>query len=126
MMILNRILLLRKHKLTRLRRLNVSIDARRAALYAKLSECNDLLTKITEDKKEYCESLSTTNTILLLEYQKKNSSFDGRRQQLIEQKKSISAEVGRLSKSLECLKNDILNVNKSIEKITYALKEKVF
>lgn len=86
-MILNRILSLRKNRLTRLRRLNISIDARRSELYEKLSECNDLIAQVTVDKKVYCDSLTTTNTVLLLEYQKKNSLFDGRRQQLIEDKK---------------------------------------
>lgn len=125
-MILNRILSLRKNRLTRLRRLNISIDARRSELYEKLSECNDLIAQVTVDKKVYCDSLTTTNTVLLLEYQKKNSLFDGRRQQLIEDKKNIKEEILRLSENIERLRIDILNVNKSIEKITYALKENYF
>lgn len=125
-MILNRILSLRKNRLTRLRRLNISIDARRSELYEKLSECNDLISQVTVDKKVYCDSLTTTNTVLLLEYQKKNSLFDGRRQQLIEDKKNIKEEILRLSENIERLRIDILNVNKSIEKITYALKENYF
>lgn len=125
-MILNRILSLRKSRLIRLRKLNTSIDARRSELYAKLSECNDLLTQVTVDKKVYCDSLSATNTVLLFEYQKKNSLFDGRRQQLIEDKKKINEEILRLSEKIDRLRIDILNVNKSIEKITYALKENYF
>ncbi|EEJ6335211.1 type III secretion protein [Salmonella enterica] len=125
-MILNRILSLRKNRLTRLRKLNTSIDARRSELYAKLSECNDLLTQVTVDKKVYCDSLSATNTVLLFEYQKKNSLFDGRRQQLIEDKKKINEEILRLSEKIDRLRTDIFNVNKSIEKITYALKENYF
>lgn len=125
-MILNRILSLRKNRLTRLRRLNISIDARRAELYEKLSECNELISQVTVDKKVYCDSLTTTNTVLLFEYQKKNSLFDGRRQQLIEDKKNINEEILRLSENIERLRIDILNVNKSIEKITYALKENYF
>lgn len=125
-MILNRILSLRKNRLTRLRKLNTSIDARRSELYAKLSECNDLITQVTVDKKVYCDSLSATNTLLLFEYQKKNSLFDGRRQQLIEDKKKINEEILRLSEKIDRLRIDILNVNKSIEKITYALKENYF
>ncbi|EAX8453577.1 type III secretion protein [Salmonella enterica] len=125
-MILNRILSLRKNRLTRLRKLNTSIDARRSELYAKLSECNDLITQVTVDKKVYCDSLSATNTVLLFEYQKKNSLFDGRRQQLIEDKKKINEEILHLSEKIERLRIDILNVNKSIEKITYALKENYF
>ncbi|EMA3751382.1 type III secretion protein [Salmonella enterica] len=125
-MILNRILSLRKNRLTRLRKLNTSIDARRSELYAKLSECNDLITQVTVDKKVYCDSLSATNTVLLFEYQKKNSLFDGRRQQLIEDKKKINEEILRLSEKIDHLRIDILNVNKSIEKITYALKENYF
>ncbi|EAQ6500098.1 type III secretion protein [Salmonella enterica subsp. salamae] len=125
-MILNRILSLRKNRLTRLRKLNTSIDARRSELYAKLSECNDLITQVTVDKKVYCDSLSATNTVLLFEYQKKNSLFDGRRQQLIEDKKKINEEILRLSEKIDRLRIDILNVNKSIEKITYALKENYF
>lgn len=125
-MILNRILSLRKNRLTRLRRLNISIDARRSELYEKLSECNELISQVTVDKKVYCDSLTTTNTVLLLEYQKKNSLFDGRRQQLIEDKKNINEEILRLSENIERLRIDILNVNKSIEKITYALKENYF
>lgn len=124
--ILNRILSLRKNRLTRLRKLNISIDARRAELYAKLSECNELITQVIVDKKVYCDSLATTNTVLLFEYQKKNSLFDGRRQQLIEDKKNINDEIIRLSEKIERLRIDILNVNKSIEKITYALKENYF
>ncbi|AXC84479.1 type III secretion protein [Salmonella enterica subsp. salamae] len=125
-MILNRILSLRKNRLTRLRKLNTSIDARRSELYAKLSECNDLITQVTVDKKVYCDSLSATNTVLLFEYQKKNSLFDGRRQQLIEDKKKINEEILRLSEKIDRLRTDIFNVNKSIEKITYALKENYF
>ncbi|AZT23116.1 type III secretion protein [Salmonella enterica] len=125
-MILNRILSLRKNRLTRLRKLNTSIDARRSELYAKLSECNDLITQVTVDKKVYCDSLSATNTVLLFEYQKKNSLFDGRRQQLIEDKKKINEEILRLSEKIDRLRIDIFNVNKSIEKITYALKENYF
>ncbi|EBN8529849.1 type III secretion protein [Salmonella enterica] len=125
-MILNRILSLRKNLLTRLRKLNTSIDARRSELYAKLSECNDLITQVTVDKKVYCDSLSATNTVLLFEYQKKNSLFDGRRQQLIEDKKKINEEILRLSEKIDRLRIDIFNVNKSIEKITYALKENYF
>ncbi|ECE5983165.1 type III secretion protein [Salmonella enterica subsp. salamae] len=125
-MILNRILSLRKNRLTRLRKLNTSIDARRSELYAKLSECNDLITQVTVDKKVYCDSLSATNTVLLFEYQKKNSLFDGRRQQLIEGKKKINEEILRLSEKIDRLRTDIFNVNKSIEKITYALKENYF
>ncbi|ECJ2261939.1 type III secretion protein [Salmonella enterica subsp. salamae] len=125
-MILNRILSLRKNRLTRLRKLNTSIDARRSELYAKLSECNDLITQVTVDKKVYCDSLSATNTVLLFEYQKKNSLFDGRRQQLIEDKKKINEEILRLSEKIDRLRIDIFNVNKSIEKITYALKEDYF
>ncbi|EFR8874945.1 type III secretion protein [Salmonella enterica] len=125
-MILNRILSLRKSRLIRLRKLNTSIDARRSELYAKLSECNDLITQVTVDKKVYCDSLSATNTVLLFEYQKKNSLFDGRRQQLIEDKKKINEEILRLSEKIDRLRIDILNVNKSIEKITYALKENYF
>ncbi|EHI7784258.1 hypothetical protein [Salmonella enterica] len=125
-MILNRILSLRKNRLTRLRKLNTSIDARRSELYAKLSECNDLITQVTVDKKVYCDSLSATNTVLLFEYQKKNSLFDGRRQQLIEDKKKINEEILRLSEKIDRLRIDIINVNKSIEKITYALKENYF
>ncbi|KKA53894.1 hypothetical protein TM63_00940 [Salmonella enterica subsp. salamae serovar 42:f,g,t:--] len=123
---LNRILSLRKNRLTRLRKLNTSIDARRSELYAKLSECNDLITQVTVDKKVYCDSLSATNTVLLFEYQKKNSLFDGRRQQLIEDKKKINEEILRLSEKIDRLRIDIINVNKSIEKITYALKENYF
>ncbi|EEF0859365.1 type III secretion protein [Salmonella enterica subsp. salamae] len=125
-MILNRILSLRKNRLTRLRKLNTSIDARRSELYAKLSECNDLITQVTVDKKVYCDSLSATNTVLLFEYQKKNSLFDGRRQQLIEDKKKINEEILLLSEKIYRLRIDIFNVNKSIEKITYALKENYF
>ncbi|EAR5417456.1 type III secretion protein [Salmonella enterica] len=125
-MILNRILSLRKNRLTRLRKLNTSIDARRSELYAKLSECNDLITQVTVDKKVYCDSLSATNTVLLFEYQKKNSLFDGRRQQLIEDKKKINEEILRLSEKIDRLRTDIFNVNKTIEKITYALKENYF
>ncbi|EBP0096370.1 type III secretion protein [Salmonella enterica] len=125
-MILNRILSLRKNRLTRLRKLNTSIDALRSELYAKLSECNDLITQVTVDKKVYCDSLSATNTVLLFEYQKKNSLFDGRRQQLIEDKKKINEEILRLSEKIDRLRIDILNVNKSIEKITHALKENYF
>ncbi len=125
-MILNRILSLRKNRLTRLRKLNTSIDARRSELYAKLSECNDLITQVTVDKKVYCDSLSATNTVLLFEYQKKNSLFDGRRQQLIEDKKKINEEILRLSEKIDRLRIDIFNVNKSIEKITYTLKENYF
>lgn len=125
-MILNRILSLRKNRLTRLRKLNTSIDARRSELYAKLAECNYLITQVTVDKKVYCDSLSATNTVLLFEYQKKNSLFDGRRQQLIEDKKKINEEILRLSEKIDRLRIDILNVNKSIEKITYALKENYF
>ncbi|EMD4597208.1 type III secretion protein [Salmonella enterica] len=125
-MILNRILSLRKNRLTRLRKLNTSIDARRSELYAKLSECNDLITQVTVDKKVYCDSLSATNTVLLFEYQKKNSLFDGRRQQLIEDKKKINEEILRLSEKIDRLRIDIFNVNKSIEKITYSLKENYF
>ncbi|HCB5742706.1 TPA: hypothetical protein M1G85_004611, partial [Salmonella enterica subsp. salamae serovar 42:r:-] len=113
-------------RLTRLRKLNTSIDARRSELYAKLSECNDLITQVTVDKKVYCDSLSATNTVLLFEYQKKNSLFDGRRQQLIEDKKKINEEILRLSEKIDRLRIDIFNVNKSIEKITYALKENYF
>ncbi|ECG8609373.1 type III secretion protein [Salmonella enterica subsp. salamae] len=125
-MILNRILSLRKNRLTRLRKLNTSIGARRSELYAKLSECNDLITQVTVDKKVYCNSLLATNTVLLFEYQKKNSLFDGRRQQLIEDKKKINEEILRLSEKIDRLRIDIFNVNKSIEKITYALKENYF
>ncbi|HCL5072572.1 TPA: type III secretion protein [Salmonella enterica] len=125
-MILNRILSLRKNRLTRLRKLNTSIDARRSELYAKLAECNYLITQVTVDKKVYCDSLSATNTVLLFEYQKKNSLFDGRRQQLIEDKKKLNEEILRLSEKIDRLRIDILNVNKSIEKITYALKENYF
>ncbi|HAT8015392.1 hypothetical protein [Citrobacter rodentium] len=89
----------------------------------KLDDCEQAIKESIAAKQAYCASLVNLDKVSLYKYQIKNNAFDEQKQRLYEKKILISKEKSSLLESQKRIKENIQRVNKSIEKLSFALKE---
>ena len=116
---LDRILSIRKSRANRLRESMAKINYQIKEVDGKLDDCEQAIKESIASKQAYCASLVNLDKVSLYKYQIKNNAFD-------EQKSSLSKEKRSLLDSQKRTKEDLQHVNKSIEKLSFAIKEHYF
>lgn len=92
----------------------------------KLDDCEQAIKESIASKQAYCASLVNLDKVSLYKYQIKNNAFDEQKQRLYEKKSTLSKEKSSLLDSQKRTKENIQHVNKSIEKLSFAIKEHYF
>ena len=123
---LDRILSIRKSRANRLRESMAKINSQIKEVDGKLDDCEQSIKESIASKQAYCATLVNLDKVSLYKYQIKNNAFDEQKQRLYEKKSSLSKEKRSLLDSQKRTKENLQHVNKSVEKLSFAIKEHYF